>query len=63
MKANIIRENLESFDGGSKAPREAKQICKDISKVLAFNSDVPKWKNLLNEGNIQEYIKACQDKG
>ena len=40
--------NLTSFDGGSKSPKEAKEIAIDVSKALAFaDSHGAKWESLL----------------
>ena len=40
-------ENLQSFDGGKRSEREAREMASDISKYLAFVTDEAKWESML----------------
>ena len=54
-------KNLTSFDGGSKSSVEARQICTDVSKYLAFaDSTQLKWDNLLDTDRLKQYVEKLQ---
>ena len=56
--------NLTSFDGRKRSLREARQICSDISKYLAFANPLRcSWESLNNEDTMKDYVTKLERDG
>ena len=57
-------DNLTSFDGGCRSLREARQICADVSKCLAFvNPNACIWTSLTNVARVKLFFEQLTADG
>lgn len=60
----VVKTLFNSFDGGKRSPREARQIASDVSKYLAFANPVTcTWECLNNEETLKRYVDTLEKGG